>query len=154
MKKIVLLFSLCLLFLVSCEEKKEVIYQEQPVQEKIYVRDDSGKWMEYAIFMALMQQQHRSVDINHYHYGTSNGNGGFNDYRPSSTEFNQMKNRTYKGTTTINKKVIVNKNITINKNYNSSKKSIKKTKTVKKTQTIKSTFKKTNYKKNNLKRRK
>ena len=142
MKKIVLLFSLCLLFLVGCEEnEQQAVYQDQQVQEKIYVRDDSGKWMEYAMFMALMQQQNRSVDINHYHYGTSNGNGGFNDYRPSSAEFNQMKNRTYKGTTIINKKVVVNKNITINKNYNSSKKRIKKAKPTK------NTVKKTNYKK-------
>ena len=37
MKKIVLLFSLCLLFLVGCEEnEQQVVYQDQPVQEKIY----------------------------------------------------------------------------------------------------------------------
>ena len=78
MKKVLWLLVLSILFLVGCEEE-QVQYQEQPTQEKIYVQDDSGKWMEYAVLIALLNSQGRQFDERHYHYGTggcSIGQGG------------------------------------------------------------------------------
>ena len=123
MKKWFWLLCLGSLFLLGCDdEPQQVVYQDQPTQEKIYVQDDSGKWMEYAMFMALMQSQHRTVDVHHYHYGTSNGHGGYSNYSPRPNEYSQMSNRSYKGTTIINKKVVVNNNYgSKNKSYSKSK---------------------------------
>ena len=154
MKKWLWLLCLSSLFLLSCNDEQQVIYEERPTQEKIYVQDDSGKWIEYAMFMALMQNQGRTVDVHHYHYGTSNGNGGFNDYKPNVSEYNQMKNRSYKGTTIINKKVVVNNyNNKTNKNSNYKKQQTNKNtkqkvtnKKIKKPKTSVAKPKKTSYK--------
>lgn len=141
MKKVLWLLVLSILFLVGCEEEQQMQYQEQPTQEKIYVQDDSGKWMEYAVLIALLNSQGRQFDEHHYHYGTSNGNGGYSSYTPRANEYTAMRNKTYKGTTIINKKVIVNKTTVINNNKTVNN-NVKKT-TFKKTTPSKSN----NYKK-------
>lgn len=141
MKKILWLLVLSILFLIGCEDEQQMQYQEQPTQEKIYVQDDSGKWMEYAVLIALLNSQGRQFDERHYHYGTPNGNGGYSSYTPRANEYTAMRNKTYKGTTIINKKVIVNKTTIIN-NKKTVNNNVKKT-TFKKTTPSKSN----NYKK-------
>lgn len=101
MKKTILLRSLTgiitvliiTLFLVSCDQEQEVVYVDEPV----YVQDDSGKWIEYAIFMNLMNQQHRTIDVNHYHYSTRSTNGSYKSYKPTPQQFTQMKEKKFTG---------------------------------------------------------
>ena len=83
-----------MLFLLSCENEQEIVY----VDEQVYVQDDSGKWIEYALFMSMMQAQHRTIDVHHYHYSTKSSNGQFKEYKPTKQQFTQMKDKKFKGT--------------------------------------------------------
>lgn len=105
--KLATLALLATLTLTSCEDEEQVTYQTKEVKEQqtVYVQDDDGNWITYLMFMQMMNNSGRSIDYHHYHYSTKSSDGKFKPYTPTNSDFISMKSGSYKGTSTVTKKV-------------------------------------------------
>ena len=85
---------------VSSCGREEVVYQQQtPVAQPVYVQHN-GQWMEYAMFIMMMDRLGRPYDLRNYNYSTRTG-GVYKPYRPSSNDYTSMKNKKFSGQTMV-----------------------------------------------------
>lgn len=87
---------------ISSCSREEVVYQQQaPQQQVVYVQDSTGKWIDYMMFMHIMNTSGRPYNINNYHFSTRGTNGQYKTYKPNASQFNQMKSGKFTGKTMV-----------------------------------------------------
>lgn len=84
----------------SCGREQVVYQQQQPMAQPVYVQHNN-QWIEYAMFMSIMNSSGRHYDLDDYRYSTRGTGGNYRPYKPTSSDFTSMKSGRFTGKTMV-----------------------------------------------------